>query len=168
MLGGLLVLVGLLLAVGSLVVFGEYPTGLSTPVAVAVGVSAIVVFGTGLLALGLPRGRATRASPTPAAVAALIAGIASATVFVVLVGANLSMSEDTTIPAAGRWAPLVVGGAALVLGIVGLATSRGDGPSRRVSLAGALLGLGPAVTAIWLSSANCWLFVDRAAGCSMP
>jgi len=37
-----------------------------------------------------------------------------------------------------------------------------------MSLAGSVLGLATAATAVWLSSANCWLFVDRATACSMP
>jgi hypothetical protein len=167
-LGGLVVLVGLALAIASIGVYGEYPTGLSTPFAVVIGIGAIVIVGTGVIAFGLPRGVATRSRPTGFGLVAMIAGLVSVIVFVILVGANLSMTQDTTIPTAGRWLPVALGGLSGVLGILGLVTARGDGPSRRLSLTAILLGLGPALASIWLWSQSCWLFVDRARACVMP
>jgi hypothetical protein len=156
------------LAVGSVAASGEYPTALSKPFAVVLAASAVELLILGLLAFGFPRWGPTRPSPSPVAIAGLIVGLASIIAFAVLVGTNLSMTEDTTIPAAGRWVPVVIGAVALVVGVIGLLSARGDGPSRRMSLAGSVLGLATAATTVWLASANCWLFVDRVTACSMP
>jgi hypothetical protein len=166
--GWFLVAAAALLAVGSVAAFGEYPPGLSQPFAVVLAASAVTLLITGVLALGFPRWPATRPSPSPVAVAGLVVGLASLIAFAVLVGTNLSMNADTTIPTAARWVPVLLGAVALVAAAIGLWSARGDGLSRRMSLAGGVLGLGVAATTLWLSAANCWLFVDHAAGCSMP
>jgi hypothetical protein len=168
MVGWLLVAAAAVLAVGSVAASGEYPTGLSKPFAVVLAALAVALLITGVLAFGFPRWGTTRPSPSPVAIAGLIVGLASTIAFAALVGTNLSMTQDTTIPAAARWVPVVIGASALVVGVIGLLSARGDGPSRRMSLAGSVLGLATAATTVWLSSANCWLFVDRATACSMP
>jgi hypothetical protein len=166
--GVILVVAAVVLAVGSAAAWGEYPTALSTPFAVVLAASAMALLITGLLAFGLPRWGPTRPTPSPVAIAGLIVGIASAIVFAVLVGMHISMTRDTSIPATARWVPVVIGAIALVLGAIGLLLARGDGPSRRMSLTGVVLGFTTAATTAWLASSNCWLFMDRAAACSMP
>jgi hypothetical protein len=166
--GGLLLAAGALLLVGSLLARGDYPPGLSTPFAMVLAMSAIVCLGTGVVALGFPPGPATQSAPSKFAVVGLALGILNAIVFAWLVGTNLSMNADTTIPAAARWVPVAIGGAAAALAIVGLLTARGDGPTRRSSIAAILLGVGPALTVLWLASSYCWVFVDRATSCQMP
>ncbi len=166
--GVILVVAAAILAVGSVAAWGEYPTALSTPFAVVLAASAGALLITGLLAFGFPRWGSTRPKPSPIAIAGLIAGLASAIAFAVLVGAHLSMTSDSSIPVAGRWVPVVVGAIALVLGVIGLLLARGDGPSRRMSLTGVVLGFTTAATTTWLASSNCWLFMDRATACSMP
>lgn len=148
--------------------YGEYPTGLSTPFAVVLWIAAVVSAATGAIALGLPRGAATQPRPTTLAIAALAAGVASAAVFVVTIVAQLSMNSSPTIPTVGPWASLVIGGLSFVLGILGLVTAHRDGPSRRMSSAAVVLGLGPAITAILVSSRYCYLIVDHARGCFGP
>ncbi len=166
--GGLLLATAAVLAVGSVAAWGEYPTALSTPFAVVLAASAVELLILGFLTFGFPRWGPTRPSPSPVAIAGLIVGLASMIAFAVLVGSHLSMTADTTIPAAGRWVPVVIGAVALLVGVIGLLSARGDGPSRRMSLAGCVLGLATVATTVWLASANCWLFVDRATACSMP
>jgi hypothetical protein len=166
--GGLLVAAAAILVVGSVAAWGEYPTGLSTPFAVVLAAWAVPLLITGALAFGFPRWGPTRPSPSPAAIGGLVAGIASVIAFAVLVGTNLSMTRDTSIPAAARWVPVVIGAIAFVVGVIGFVSARGDGPSRRMSLAGVVLGLAAVATTVWLSSANCWLFVDRTTACAMP
>jgi hypothetical protein len=166
--GGLCVAAAAVLAIGSVAASGEYPTGLSKPFAVVLATSAVALLITGVLAFGFPRWGPTRPSPSPVAFAGLIVGLASIIAFVVLVGTNLSLTQDTTIPTAARWVPVVIGAIALAVSVIGLLSARRDGPSLRMSLAGSVLGLVTAATMVWLSSANCWLFVDRATACSMP
>jgi hypothetical protein len=166
--GAFLVTAAVVLAVGSVAAWGEYPTGLSQPVAVVLAASATTLLIIGILAFGFPRWGSTRPSPSPMAIAGLVVGLASAVAFAVLVGANLSMTQDSTIPTAARWVPVVIGAIAVVLGLIAFLTARGDGPSRRIALAGAVLGLMTAATSIWLASANCALFVDRTTACSLP
>ena len=165
--GWLLVAVAAALAVGSAAAWGEYPTALSKPFAVVLAALAVALLITGILAFGFPRWGPTRPSPSPVAVAGLVVGIVSFVAFAVLVGTNLSMTADSMIPATARWVP-VIGVIAIVVSVIGLLSARGDGPTRRMSLAGGVLGLATAATTIWLSSANCWLFVDRATACSTP
>jgi hypothetical protein len=167
-LAGCLILLGALLTLGAVAASGEYPTGLSTPYAVVLAIAAIVSFGLAVVAFGRPRGEATRSRPSGPAIVAMIAGVASVLVFLGLIGAHLSMNSSPTIPAAGHWIPVVVGGVSVLLGILGVVTAHEDGPSRRMSSAAVLLGLGPAIIAIVLTWRSCYLFVDHARACFGP
>jgi hypothetical protein len=159
-------LLALTLAVAAAAVFGEYPTDLSAPTALVMAMSAVTCAGAAILALGFPRGRTERPSLPIAARAGLVLGVVNALVFVVLVVSNVSWNQDSTIPAAARWIPIVLGFVASVLGAVGLATARGDGRTLRASLAALLLGAVPALTSFWLGAAYCSVFTDRATACT--
>jgi hypothetical protein len=159
-------MLALTLAVAAAAVSGEYPTELSAPTALVMAMSAVTCAGAGILALGFPRGRTGRPSLPIAARAGLVLGVVNALVFVVLVVSNVSWNQDSTIPAAARWIPIVLGAVASVLGAVGLATAQGDGRTLRASLAALLLGGVPALTSFWLGAAYCSVFADRATACA--
>jgi len=156
-LGAMLAVVGASLVVLAVAVHGTYPTGLSGPVAITLGATGGIFIALALLTL-VAGPQAPREGTPHLAIAALVVGAASLLAFIVLVLGNLSLSQSPTLPTAARLVPVGLGVVAALLGVLGLATSRRDASSIRLSSAALVMGLGSAIVPMWLWVTHCQLF----------
>jgi hypothetical protein len=153
-----LIAIGSVSLVAAIPLGGVYPTGITRPYAIALGVTGAITIVVALLTLvGQPSGHRESARSRLGTVA-LVAGAASLLAFVVLVLGNASTMQDHTLPTAARVVPVVLGIVAALLGVLGIATSRGDAPSFRASFAALLMGLGSAIVPMSLWASSCYLF----------
>lgn len=153
----MLAVVGAGSVVLAVAVHGMYPTGLSGPVAVTLGMTGGIFIALALLAL-VTRPKAHEGAPPHLAIAALVVGAASLLSFIVLVLGNLSISQSPTLPTAARVVPVGLGVVAALLGVLALATLRGDASRIRASCAALVMGLGSATVPMWLWATHCYLF----------
>ena len=160
LLGVSLAMVGASLMFLSAAAHGEYPTGLSGPVSVVLGITGGIFILLAIIAL-IPGRRSSREGDRPyLSVAALAVGIASLLAFIVLVVANLEMYRDHFLPAAARFVPVSLGIVAGLLGVLGIGMSRGDTTKIRASAAALVMGLGSAIVPVWLWTSYCYLFEE--------
>lgn len=157
-LGALLIPIGLVLVILAIALRGAYPTGITRPYATALGVTGGIAIVVTLIALVSRSGDRREKMRSPLGIVALVTGAVSLLAFVVLVLGNASIGRDHTLPTAARFVPVGLGIVAALLGVLGMATSRGDAPRIRASSAALVMGLGSAIVPLWLWTNHCYLF----------
>ena len=155
--GLLLLVVGAVLTLGAVALWGQYPSGITQRYATAIGVTAVISVTLGLLTLVAPPARA-EGSLSWAAAAAMAIGVVSLASFVILVLGNASIGSDHTLPTSARIVPVALGAGAVLLGVLGLVRARGNALTIRGSIAALVMGLGSAIVPIWLWQSACYLF----------
>lgn len=159
-LGIALALLGVSMAALAVAAHGRYPIGLSFPVSVVLAVT-----GGGLIVIALltlvswPRSR-REGDSLRLGVAAVAVGSVSLLALGFLVIANMSISQDHTLPRTARFVPVALGFAAVFLGAAGVARSHGDTSRIRMSTAAIVMGLASAILPLWLWTSYCYLFED--------
>ena len=159
MAGGLLLVLGIAMLLGVVGLMGMYPSGITGPYAVALGGMAVVPFVLARWSLA-PGAAAEGPVSAMARLAATIGGLSVLSIAFLLFG-NADVGADHTLPASVRLAPLALGSAALVLGLV--ARRGANERTRRACTSAAVMGAVSALVPQYLWSFACHLFVS---GCT--
>lgn len=157
--GWLLGVLGALLTIVGFVLWRLDPSATLNPlVAIVWATAGVVMVAVGILMLGFPRSRVRRTSRSWTARLAMLVGFAGLLAFMFLVVIRATPSRDGTMSDAALFVPTALGLVAMGLGAGGIATSRGDGPSLRWSLAGLIMGIGSVAIPIWLWLSHRYFF----------
>lgn len=152
------ILVGAGLLALAVAAWGRYPTGLSGPVSVVLSATGGILILLAILTVSVRPRIHREGIPRYFGIVALAVGAAGLLAFALLVLANLSVTQDHTLPSMARFVPVGLGIVAALLGVLGIATSRGDSVRIRTSAAALVMGLGSALVPLWLWGSHCYLF----------